>query len=439
MALLLSPLTNKIHKVLIITSSGGGGLLQAANAKEQEVKGKNPSAIVVRRDVMTDLIWPFGKLCVAGWNKAQIKGNVRIQSNLGRSNRIADRLFWLHIFFFTLKLLFKEDIDQVIDTQVLGTSAIIKAIRFFNRRRKKQVYLEKVLVDLPTKKATHFFLAIKALKPVDRKHFKLITIPPMLEKGETEEDFWRVNCNLTVSELQYEDYYIRKSFSKYRNLDRKAETMALKTRYQTQEERRLIEETIRRGKNEFSSFGEERKEVEFIIPPSAFVCTILLGSQPASDATFNYVKKFIEIAKEKKGQNPSIYLFVYCANHQPKQQTLFQRVVDLVTSLADYPSSLTVIPMSFQNEDVIAPLFFRSDITCTRSGGQTAMELMSVARGQIWVHSEAKKEIGTLTNEELLAGIPCWESASAAYLQQARNAKIVTPDTFAPLVYDLLS
>ena len=125
--------------------------------------------------------------------------------------------------------------------------------------------------------------------------------------------------------------------------------------------------------------------------------------------------------------------------HQPKQQTLFQRVVDLVTSLADYPSSLTVIPMSFQNEDVIAPLFFRSDITCTRSGGQTAMELMSVARGQIWVHSEAKKEIGTLTNEELLAGIPCWESASAAYLQQARNAKIVTPDTFAPLVYDLLS
>jgi hypothetical protein len=235
--------------------------------------------------------------------------------------------------------------------------------------------------------------------------------------------------------LRYEDYYVRQSFIKYQNLERKHEPMILKTRYRNLEEWELIEKTIRRGTPQFQ---KNDAEIEFLILPETLVCTILLGSQPANDATFNYVKKFIEIVKNKDCQDIFIHLFVFCANHQPQQLSLFKRVADFIYNWSDYPDSLTVIPMSFQGDDVIAPLFFRSDITCTRSGGQTAMELMSAGRGKIWVHSEAKKDNGILTNEELLQGIPGWESANASYLQHVKNAEIVTPETFEPLLTEVV-
>jgi len=423
----------KSPKVLIITSSGGGGLLQAAKAFEQEIREQDPNATVICRDVMTDWIWKvIGNFFVKLWNSAQIRGSVRSQSFFGHSARIAQYIFWPFIFVCSIHTLFKEDIDRVIDTQVFGTAAILKALRFFNRRRNKNIFLEKVLVDLPTKKATHFFLPIKALSKKDRKNFKLITIAPMLEKGQTEEEFWRVNCNLTAKELQYEDYYVRQSFLRYKHLERKAERVTLMTRFREKEELSLIEKTVKRGSGNYTVIGDK---IEITIAPESFVFTLLLGSQPASDATFNYVKKFIEIARVCPLR--PIHLFAFCANHHPKQSTLFKRVADFIENVPDYPRSLTIIPMSFQNDDVIAPLFFRSDITCTRSGGQTAMELMSVGRGKIWVHSEAKGKT-QFTNEELLQGIPGWESANASYLQHVKNAELVTPETFAPRLVQCL-
>ena len=137
------------------------------------------------------------------------------------------------------------------------------------------------------------------------------------------------------------------------------------------------------------------------------------------------------------GESPA-YLFVFCANHESGQKSLLRKVSEAVHQSCSYPKNLTVVPMSFQSDDVIAPLFFRSDMTCTRSGGQTAMELLSVSKGEIWVHSEAVVKNRPLTEEELLAGIPGWESANAAYLQHVRGAKIVTTDTFGPLVKSLI-
>ena len=114
-------------------------------------------------------------------------------------------------------------------------------------------------------------------------------------------------------------------------------------------------------------------------------------------------------------------------NHQPGQNSLFKRVAQFIQEVKNYPKNLTIVPMSFQQDDTLGPLFFRSDITCTRSGGQTAMELMCANRGRIWIHSESKK--ANPTEDEFLKGIPAWESANAVYLQHLKNAKIVTPDT----------
>lgn len=421
------------QKVLIITSSGGGGLLQAAKAKEQEILAQDPDAVILWRDVMKDWIWRrFGRLTVNLWNGAQIKGSVRAQSFFGMAAPIADYLFWISIFFYSLRTIFKEDVDRVIDTQVLGTSAVLKVLRLFHRYRKKKVWLEKVLVDLPTKKATHFFKPIRKLGAKDRAFLRLITIPPMLEKGQTNQEFWKQHCNLTETNLQYEDYYVRRSFAAYRDLPRGNDPFPIKTRFQSAEELELILKSVSRSGVAYE-IGE--KEIQFKIDPGARVFTVLLGSQPANNATVRYVQHCLEIFQSCP---ENLYLFVFSANHVVGQNTLFRKVSEVVQMCDPYPKNLTVVPMSFQNDDVIASLFFRSDMTCTRSGGQTAMELMSVSKGEIWVHSEAKPKSTPLTKEELLAGIPGWESANAAYLQHVRNAKVVTPDTFGQEVRALL-
>lgn len=426
----------KKRKVLIITSSGGGGLLQAANAKEQELRAKDPHVVIIRRDVMKDWMrMKLGKVFISLWNRAQLQGNVWVQSFFAAIAPFVEIFFRPPIFFFSLYTLFKEDIDQVIDTQVMGTSAILKALRFFNRRKKKQVHLEKVLVDLPTKKATHFFVPIRSLSEKDRKWFRLITVAPLLEEGQTEEEFWKQNCNLTFQNIQYEDYYVRQSFLRYRHLARKAETALLRTRYQSREELSSIEKSVSRGAVQFTV---KDRELLFSISPESRVFTLLLGSQPANHATLNYVKKFIELSEELQENQYPVYLFVFCSYYTPDPSSLFQKVTDYVHQHR-HNSLLTIVPMSFQDDDVIAPLFFRSDMTCTRSGGQTAMELLSVSQGEIWIHSEAKKTADPITNDELLKGIPGWESANASYLQHRRNAKIVTPDTFVPLARKLMS
>ena len=421
-----------VKNVLIITSSGGGGLLQAANAKEQEIKAHNPDAKVIQRDVMKDWVWSqLGQFSVNRWNQAQLRGDVKAQSFWGASAPVAEYLFWLPIFVCSLYTLFKEDIDRVIDTQVMGTSATLKALRLYNRTKKKNVYLEKVLVDLPTKKATHFFKPIRALGKKDRQLFRLITIDPLLEAGQTESEFWKQHCNLTDQHLQYEDYYVRRAFVHYRNMQRRAEPFAIKTRFGSADELACILQSVKRGTD---TYEVSEGEIRFLIDPKALLFTVLLGSQPANNATMNYVLKCLEIS----GQTP-VYLFVFCSKHESGQKSLLRRISEVVDQHTDYPKNLTIIPMSFQSDDVIAPLFFRSDMTCTRSGGQTAMELLSVSQGEIWIHSEAPYKEAPLTDEELLAGIPGWESANAAYMQHKRGAKLVTTDTFGPLIKSLVS
>lgn len=425
----------QMKKVLIITSSGGGGLLQAANAKEQEIRRKNPSLQIVRKDLLKDWMGArFGNFCLEKWNKAQIDGNVKELRFLITMQVLFDYCSWPYIFLRTLYTLFQEKIDHVIDTQPIGASAIVKALRIYGFFQKKHLFLQKVLVDLPTKAATHFFGPIRRLSKKDHAHFRLVTILPLLEEGETKEEFWKKNCQLTEKEIEYEDLNVRLTFRKYQNQPRPEQNFSFFIRTKNREELSLIQRCLKKGVGLKTDIAEEGS-LHFSVPSHAKMITILLGSQPASGATFEYVKKWLQIAKEPHLSKTPCYLFVFCADHEVGKKDLFYQVVNLVETTKKYPENFTVIPISFQQEDVIAPLLHRSDFTCTRSGGQTAMELMCVSTGMIWIHSEAKKKEGlTLSTEELLQGIPGWEAFNALYLEKVRGAKIVTPETFASYV-----
>lgn len=418
--------------VLIITSSAGGGLLQAAVAQEQDVLSKNPHLKTIQCDVLKDWLGLLGKFSIQTWNTAQKKGDVFSQKFFVSFQWLFNYLAWPQAFFRTLNILLKENVDRVIDTQPSSTVAIMKAIRVFNWIRSKDLILEKLIVDLPTKKATHFFRPIKSLSKKDKKFLKLRTIPPLLENGQTAEDFWQSFCGMSESEVHYEDVNVRLPFKVLQGKSRGSASVSICLNAKNAEEIKLTHNALCKSNIHYCL---EQDNVRFVIPENAKVVTILLGSQPASAATLNYVKNFVQLAKNT---TKPLYLFVFCANLQDDTHSLFRKVSELVASVPDYPEQLTVIPFSFQTDAVIASLFHRSDITISRSGGGTAMELMAVSTGAIWIHSEARKKNRQLTLKELLSGIPVWESESANYLLKLRGAKIVTPDTFMEENLDIL-
>lgn len=412
---------------MIITSSGGGGLLQAALAKEQEAKEEDPHLIVVKKDMLKDWIWKgLGKFCIQYWNGAQRRGRVKAQVFAMQMQIVFDWFSWPNVFYKTLKTLYQENVDRVIDTQNMGTSAILKAIRIFNRHKKKSVILEKIVVDLPSKAAIHYFRSIKSLSRKDKRLLRLKTIAPLLEEGQSAEEFWQTHCGLSESEIQYEDLNVRQSFRSLRGKARGNEPLQLPFAFQSSEEWEWMRLCLERGPVHYSVHGHS---VECSIPAQDRVVTILLGSQPSVEATFNYVKACLKLVRERPRARP-VHLFVFCAEHRVGKDSLLKKIATFMQEIAHWPKNFSVIPFSFQSDTTIAPLFHRSDLTVTRSGGQTAMELMAVNSGEIWIHSEAKKGKEDLTFEELLAGIPGWEGASALYLQKLRGAKLATPELF---------
>jgi hypothetical protein len=430
----------KYHKVLIITSSGGGGLLQAAAAKEQELLAKDSNVIIVKRDILKDWYWKaIGWFAEYAWNLAQRKGKVSVLEYLLRMQRAADPLFWLQVFICAFTTFCREKPERVIDTQPLGTSAILRALRLYNWWYGKKVVVEKVIVDLPTKLNTHFFRAIRRLSVKSRVLIRLVTIPPLLYEGETSEQFWRANCNLSEREIIYEYYPVRQPFRKLQETRRDSDNdFYLTVNFQDTAESGLFCRTVQRGPLHVSANDQQAR---MRIGSKDKLFTILLGSQPAYNATLEYVSQFIQLVAESQPNICSpVHLLVFCGKSCNGAQNLIQAVSDLVVTGKSYPDHLTVVPLGFQNDETVARVFYRSDLTCTRSGGQTAMELLCVMQGEIWIHSEAVKGPGQneLTLPQLLRGIPGWEAGSAIYLQKARNAKIVTPHIFAPFGRELL-
>lgn len=417
------------ENVLIITSAGGGGLLQTANAKEQEIRKENPEVNIIKKDLMLEWVKrPFGAWAVKKWDKGQREGNYAPLNFFAKAQPISEVVFWPQIFFHVLKILFQEDIDRVIDTHPVGTSATIKAIRYYNKKRKKKLILEKVVVDLPTSQATHFFRPVKRLKPKDKKHIKLITIDPLLSLKQTEKEFWKKNCDLSQDQVVYQYYPIRQVFKKYQNLPLETNPITISIQTHSQSEQSMTGKALSRSCMQH----KERKDGYFVtIDPKDFLFTILLGSQPAVDATLQYIQKIADLARYSSKKNNYI-IFVFCSYHNDHQNSLFQKVYEEALK-QELPSNVSILPLSFQKEDVIAPVFHRSNVTFTRSGGQTAMELLGVMKGQMFIHSESKKT----DRASLLKGIYGWESGSAIYLEHKRGAKIVTPLIFEQFILEM--
>jgi len=405
-------------KVLVITTSGGAGILQAAKAKAEELKDADPDVKIIQKDLMLDFVGKkIGLPGVALYNKTQQDGKVLLLQFLFNMRSLIDVFLWMKIFYSVSRILFKENIERVIDMQPVGTAAVIRAIRFFNMIRGKNLFMEKFFVDLPSKKNTHYFHGIKKLSNKNRKYLRVFTIKPFVEQGESYQQFWKKYCNLDESHITYYQYPLRSGFKPYIGKEKKGE-VDIDITVKNLQEKLLIEKTASLGTIPI----ENRENVlRFHVGKEDRVYVIMLGSQPSRDATFNYVNNFMHLVQQKFSKDKKYHLFVFCADYENSKRDLFTRIYNHLSQEKNYPTNFNVIPISFQQDSIIAALYNRSDLTITRSGGQTVMELIEVAHGHCWVHSEAKDE------EDIFSGLPSWEAGNVFYLNEIKKGQITTP------------
>ena len=322
-------------------------------------------------------------------------------------------------------MLLKEQVDRIIDTQPVGTAAIVKAIKCASYITKKPLQLEKVLTELPTKHTIHFFKPIKNLSHANRSLIRLITTVPLLKPKQNAKAFWEKYCGLNESKISYENFPLRKGFEKYQKLlDQPFQKIPIEIKVKNSLEKFLIADILKKGNIPTEIY---RNKMTLIIEPSDRVSTILLGSQPTEEATIKYVKIFIKMVKLKQREEIRHLLFVFCNHDAIHRGSLLRRLHEIIQKEKYYPSSLNIVPMCFQGDEVIAPLYFRSNATFTRSGGMTSMELMALSRGNIWIHSEIRKSSKEI---HFSKGMPCWEKGNAYYLREKKGAQFITPETF---------
>lgn len=414
--------------ILLITSSGGGGLLQSAIAIEQEEKLINPQVNIYKKDLLMEWTGPMiGKFGRFFYNWTHRSGNVFFTNCFVNLNMYANRLFYPTVFFSALYNLFKHDIDKVIDNQPMNASAVIKAIRLYNFCTKKNVIMEKVFVDLPTREYRQLMKSVKNLSKNDKKLLKIVTIEPLLDGEQSNEKYWQKHCRISESQVEYKKFVIRQSFKKYQSVPLSDKEMEITIKFSSIEEKDFIKRCFVKGPIKVKEIGGV---FIFTINPKDKLFTILLGTQPSSKAVYQYVKAFIDRINESNNKKQNYYLFVFADRFLQTKETMFHKIFQLTNSLENYPKNLSIVPMSFQSDEVIAPLFHRSNLTITRSGGHTIMELMAVSNGVNWIHSETKKQNAKEipSYKQLLKGIPAWEAGNARYLHDFYRGDIICPD-----------
>ncbi|MCF7852303.1 MAG: hypothetical protein K9M07_03565 [Simkaniaceae bacterium] len=409
----------------MITLSGGGGHVQATKAKYKQIKELQPNTRFLFCDILIDTFGQkIGKFFLWQWNSAQENGDVHYQEWLRITGLpIAEKLFWIPIFFKILYTLIRNPITKIIDTQILGTSAVVKALTFISFFTKRKIAFEKIITELPSEHVKHFTQPIKNLSKKEKQYIKVSCFFSSLVAEDKQEFFWQTLCGISSTDILIDTPPLRPYFLKLMGKERTQEPLNIRIFTHSKEELRLIEKTASKG---CFNLIDESPYLSITIEPKDFVSIIMLGSRPHEKATLNYVSNYIEICKNAKDKNRRDLLFVFCRNYDEKPHSLFKRVENLIAFEHDYPETLTVIPMPFQDDEVIAPLFFRSDMTFTRAGGITAMELLSVCRGNIWIHTENLDRF----SHKHSAGMPIWEEGNAAYLMQRKGARFITPDTF---------
>ena len=357
-------------KILIITSSGGGGHLLAAEAKRLEILAAYPEATIVIKDMLSEFQAKWIRpIVIHLWNQQQRKGRASWLRFLSSLLWMNNGIFFLPVLYRLYRLITKENFDRIIDTQGSGTFAALLALFLSRRQGKGPRWIDKFVVELPTKDTTYVFASIRSLIKPLRNLLRLHTIDPLLEGVPSKEAFWHKYTRMPMDQI-FHGLPLRPHFL-----------------------RPISYDTI---------------ETHLHLAKETHITTIMLGSQPTPLSIMPYIEAWITYYEDKKGPHA---LVVLCS----QDVCLKEKITEIKT-----PPHLSLIPLSQAGDNLVAPLLKYSKTTITRSGGVTSHELLCVAEGQILIHSEAPPH-------RIMKGMPIWEEGNARYLLKHKNARLVTP------------
>lgn len=184
----------------------------------------------------------------------------------------------------------------------------------------------------------------------------------------------------------------------------------------------------------------EKNSRQFKIASEDKVGLLMLGSVPEKSAILDYVDGIAAAAKEIKESGRNYYFFVACGSKELnaddeglKKDSLYKAVCKKIKE-AQLPPRVKIIPFIGQP---VAPIFGRSDLSITRSGGMTSAEILALKsregdKKRVLIHSPLKivpegsqEEI----RKELMGQIPLWENGNAEYLVKSPHvaAEVVNP------------
>lgn len=449
-------------QILGVTTKGGGGHLKAMEGIEAEYRAQNPKGLFRTVDVIKDSFPPFigtlaGKL-LNSWDEAKKRGDIKAQEKILNGKifgitrrRLGDLFFFIPVFIATFfRLLANKKITCIIDTQPIATSALIKAARLVNCLFHRHIKVVKVMTDLPTQEAVHFSASAKLLSKNDKKIYQLVASKPFRQKkGESEKEYklrqelwWNEYFGLSLNkgEVVYRPFPIRPAFKKWKDIPVEQKPLSLQVKIFNDDEFAKISELLGSGERKKVPYGSnpsKTKEIVHIdIPQDAAVGLITIGSQ-AAFKTKDYVRNFIQIAKACGNQDKQHFLFVGCGLHEPGKKTLYSEVYDIVKNCRDLPDNVKIIPLNFQDDDELAPMMHRADFGVYGAGGLTSMEVNSVAKGKVFIHSEKelnRKELQTIDKEEIekliLQGFALWEGGNAKYQIETIDASLAIPGNY---------
>ena len=355
-------------KYLVITSSGGGGLLTTAEAVREQLP-RDAQTILI--DFLKDWV-PFGHKAIESWNFSIRGGNLSRLSKMAEWQGAFDALTAPLIFTHALKVLMLKRIDHVYDVQPLGTRAIGNAIFLWNKVRRvyrlPSITYHKVIPDIATPLCSHFLNSIASSPNYLRSMIRIYSPPPYPQDRNATEQFWRER-KIALSQVDSDRQFIRRAFL----------TVQL--------------------------FSLQR------------VATLLLGSQ-ASRSTLAYVHAIRNFERTRSQLAPaSIEIRVLCGTD------VFAR--KMAEEVTDCPPHLTIRPLSYQSAAQIAQHYAVSSLTITRAGGSTILELYATgARGRTsLIHSDCEQ--APLEGME-----PKWERGATIWAMHEFNAKVITVNDF---------
>lgn len=401
--------------------SGGGHRTAKEGVKQQKIKeyAAKGKTLDVRHDydvtsekVLNSVKIPFlgglGDLGVNAWDEAQKKGDLQFLKMYASLGWIGEIIFYPLVYFKVKWMLqdLKVEPEFIVSTQAFCLKAMAHAIQTVNKEKNWNMHMNVYLTDLPSKKAIHFFPSIRRAA-ADKDLRKLITLhapPPLLKVNQTSEDeknFWKEHCG-KVKVITDENFPIREAFLETGRLKARLEQPSVQVKIKTGNAQEA--DGIHAGLSDTALAATEFSEghVSLNIQDKDKVAFLMLGSQPTTQSVLNWLQTFVQSSKETEVNDRQHYFFLYCGVSHTEQtrNPLLDAVSDEINRLKKeglLAPHFSIVPFTNQQADEIALLMTRSDVSITRSGGATSMELLQLHQADLpkradkltLIHSEA--------------------------------------------------